>query len=283
MESHDRRRSDRVYLEVPILVVGTDCENVDFVEQTRTILVGRQGAKILLNRKLTPEQEITIRCLETNRESDARVIGQTGSSPEGFYYGVRVLDTAVNLWGVEFPPRDEAESAAGRVLLECIACHTRELVYLDGFDVEVLEVKHYLSRECKKCRDTSNWKETELRPGEELHKEVPLPPPPPPPKRTQNERKYGRHKVKVDVCIRDPQGWEEVAVIEDFSKGGFRFRSKRRYSVGRTIEAALPYKRGGANIFVAAKIRYVEEVPNEGAWVCGAAYIPYSDPWPDRG
>jgi len=92
MENEDARRSDRVPVELPIVVTGTDAMGAGFLEQTRTIMVGRHGAKILLSRKLAPEQEINIRCLKTARESDARIVGQLGSEGESYYYGVELLE-----------------------------------------------------------------------------------------------------------------------------------------------------------------------------------------------
>jgi hypothetical protein len=285
MEPHAPRRSDRVMIELPIVVTGTDCMGDMFLELASTTVVGRHGAKILLKRKLGPDQEVNLRCNATGRESEVRVVGQIGSTPEGtFYYGVALLDPDIGLWGIEFPPAEEAEGAVGRVLLECVRCHTRELVYLYEFEAEVLEANRYLSRYCRKCVDTSVWRETTLPAGEELPGEVkPVPEPfPPPPKRTKNDRKHVRLDLKVNVCIHDPQYGEEVVVTENVSRGGFRFRSKKHYAEGWLIEVALPYTPGGPNIFAAARIMYAEELGMSGESVYGVAYVPAGQTWSGR-
>jgi hypothetical protein len=285
METHAPRRSERVTLELPILVTGTDCMGDVFLEQSHTIVLGRQGAKICLQRKLVPDQDINIRCHATGRESDARVVGQIGTSPEGaFCYGVELLNPEIDLWGIEFPGAGETEAAVGRVLMECVRCRTRELVCLHEFEAEVLDANHYLSRPCKKCADTSVWKETTLQPGEELPAEAKPAPEllPSPPLRTKNDRKHVRLDLKVNVCIRDPQYGEEVVVTENVSRGGFRFKSRRHYAEGWMIEAALPYSPGGANIFAAARIMYAKELPGSGESVYGVAYVPANQAWTGR-
>ena len=47
MEPSDHvRRSDRIELELRITVSGTDAQGQDFMEETYTTIVGRQGAKL---------------------------------------------------------------------------------------------------------------------------------------------------------------------------------------------------------------------------------------------
>jgi len=280
------RRSDRIAIELPIVVTGSDAMGSGFLEQGITAVIGRHGAKILLQRKLAPHQEINVRCLNTSKESDARIIGQVGGTLDGFfYYGVELLDSDTNIWDIEFPPVDESEVAVGRVLLECIRCHSRELVYLHEIEAEVFEVNRSLSRSCRKCADLSVWRDTHLRADEELPQAAPEPtvmPPSPPPKRTRNDRKHLRLDLKVEVCIRYPQYGEEVAQTVNVSRGGFRFKSKKHYREGWVIEAALPYQRGGANIFAAARIVYAGEAPSERVNVYGVAYIPNKQGWPGR-
>ena len=130
MEQDKARRSDRISLELPITVAGTDAVGSVFVTDGKTILVSRQGAKILLARKLAPHQEINIRCLLTRTEADARVVGQIGQEGDSYFYGVAFLDPESNIWKIEFPPSTEGDDAVGRVVLECGGCHIRELITL---------------------------------------------------------------------------------------------------------------------------------------------------------
>ncbi len=120
----------------------------------------------------------------------------------------------------------------------------------------------------------------EKLPGEE-EKEPALVEPAAQPKRTRNDRKHVRLDLKVSVCIRSPQLGEEVAITVNVSRGGFRFRSPRRYREGWLIEAALPYSQTAANIFAAARIVYAAE-EGDGLYVYGVQYVPKSENWVRR-
>jgi PilZ domain len=280
MENQDARRSDRVPLELPITVSGTDCLGSGFVEQTRTTMLGRHGAKILLKRKLVPEQEINVRCLKTGRETDARVVGQTGGDEEVYSYGVELLDPNVDLWDIQFPPEAEPQAAVGRVLLSCVRCRHQELAHLDEFEMEVLEATNFLSRHCSRCNDTNLW----VRPsGEEVEGAAPAAAPPGAEagtlhrKRTRNDRKFVRMDLEVEVCIHHAQYGEEIAKTVNVSRGGFRFKSRKGYGEGWVIEAALPYSPGAANIFTPGRIVYTGELREEGIYVYGVMYIPKAE------
>ena len=282
METPRKRRSDRISVELPIVISGVDVLGEDFVESARTIVIARYGAKILCKRKLAPQLEFSIRCLMTSEESEARVVGQIREGPEGIYYGIELLQQEVDLWGMEFPPIEQSGTAIGRVLLECVHCRRRQLVYLNEFEAEVLERSHSVWRHCKKCADTSLWKETWLQANEELPQEVESFPSTAPPKRTRDDRKHVRLGLRMEAFVRDPQGWEEVVATENISRGGLRFRSKKHYAEGWMIEVALPYSRGGANIFSPAKIKHAARVPGTDETVYGVAYTPWQDSWVDR-
>ena len=86
----------------------------------------------------------------------------------------------------------------------------------------------------------------------------------------------------MEALIRDPQGWEEAVVSENVSRGGMRFSSKKHYAEDWVIEVALPYSRGGANIFSAAKIMFIGKGEGEGQNIYGVAYTPWQDAWIDR-
>jgi hypothetical protein len=285
VETPKKRRSDRISVQLPIIISGVDVLGENFAESARTVVIARYGAKILCQRKLTPQLELTIRCLMTDEDSDARIVGRVRESSEGIYYGLELLDQEVDLWGVVFPPIEESETAIGRVLLECIRCHRRELVYLNEFEAEVLERSRSLWRDCTRCAETSLWKETWLKANEELPQEVEAPAPPSPstpPKRTRDDRRHVRVELQMEALIRDPQGWEEVVKTDNVSRGGFRFTSQRHYAQDWLLEVALPHSRGGANIFSAAKVKYASGKTAAGNAVYGVAYTAWQDAWVDR-
>jgi len=274
-----KRRSDRVSLEVPIEVVGTDATGFDFLDKTRAVLVSRHGGKIVLDRILSPDQEITVLCASTGKEAPARVVGHIGERPEGHCYGIAFLEPDVNLWDIEFPELSESEKAAARVLLECAVCHARKVTYLDGSEAEVLEVNQRLSIFCKRCSNATIWFPAPaiVAPqdsgGEQQAVEAEKLQVPGPPVRTAENRKEKRLRLRVIVCIRDEQLGEEITKTENISRSGFCFRSRKRYRVGSAFQAALPYAPNQANIFTPGRIAHAEESTEAGVFSYGVEYI----------
>jgi hypothetical protein len=230
------RSSDRIYLELPIVLTGADAAGREFREETRTLVVNRRGAKIVSRHSLVPGQKLHIRCLKSGRESDLRVAGHIGGDEEGYHYGIEVLNAGTDFWGIRFPLLTPAAKAASRVLLECSRCQAQEVAHLDVFELEVLLANECLMRFCDQCRDSTLW----------------MPPVP------------GGGSPEMSK----PPSPSNV------SRGGFRFRSARDYAVATLIEAALPYVPGAANIFAPARIVYRDDHPTEGTRAYGVAYVP---------
>lgn len=72
MESK-QRRSGRVTKAVPIVVIGSDSEELVFSEETKTVVLSRHGAGILSRYKMVAEQELILRVKSTDREAEVRV------------------------------------------------------------------------------------------------------------------------------------------------------------------------------------------------------------------
>lgn len=289
METQRTRRSDRIAVKLPITVSGTDGMGRDFLEETETLVLSCHGAKIALNRKLVPDLELSIRCAASGREADVRVVGQIGEGPEGFYYGVEILDPHIDLWGIEFPPLADSERAVARVLLECVRCRGRELTYLNEFEAEVFEANKILSRACKGCRDTTLWKLSEAAaalpaPAEAAPPALAPPPvaPPGPQVRAENERKVVRVSLRMKACIRTAQFGDEIVLTENVSRGGFSFKSSKRYAKESIVEVCVPYSPEGGNIFSAARVEHAEGALGQGATSYGVAYIPVHKGWPGK-
>lgn len=283
MDPTKQRRSDRIAAQLPIVVSGVDVLGETFTEPAQTVVIARYGAKVLCRRKLAPQLEISVHSLMTNEDAEARIVGCVLEDASGAQYGIELLDPEINLWGVEFPPLDPTASGIGRVLLECVRCKRREIVNLNELHAEVLERSHSLWRDCRRCGEPSLWKEAWLKAHEEMPAMEEAPSAnPEPPRRTRDDRKYGRLDIQMEALIRDPQAWEEVVKTMDVSRGGFRFKSRKHYALEWKVEVALPRSSGGANIFSAAKIRFVGETPGQEEKTYGVAYTPWEDAWAER-
>ncbi len=293
MEEPGKRRSDRVDLSFPIELLGTDVSGEYFVQQARTVVLSRHGAAILVNRRLAPTQEMVIRHLEANREAECRVVGQIEAQADDHVYGVALLDPNVDLWGIEFPPPPPPEEAVGRALLSCGGCKGWQIIHLNEFEVEVFQANHIISLYCKRCRDTTLWREVEYeaRKGKEhvymrLREKADFASGPEDPNvaqmaelpRTENDRKHLRVRTTITACIRAPWRGDEVVDTVNVSRGGFCFKSPKDYELGSRIEIALPYMPDSANIFIPARIARARASPSEAVREYGVAYIDVPSP-----
>lgn len=281
MELPLRRRSDRVSLTLLLEASGTDSFGQPFQEPTHTLMINRTGAVIVLPRELKTDQQIHVKRqapTEAHRHSSVRIVGQFGRQKDGYLYGIEILDSADDLWGIEFPPLAESDEAVARMLMECSYCRSREVVYLNELELRGFETNRGIARHCKTCGVPSIWTqaphedEKKLasraargRRGQEAEDKFP-------PETDKRERLRIRMKTRLTACIRQAGFDDELAVCEDISPIGMCFRSKRRYDAETPIEVAVPYAPNAANIFLPARVIYSEEMPKAGLFRHGTEY-----------
>jgi len=152
------RRSSRIPKEIDILMVGSDTEGKVFSEQTKTVLLSRHGAGIVSGYKLSAEQELILRRLDTNKETEVRVVGRIGVESDIYTYGVAFLDSTQNFWGIQFPVPSQAEREMRIVSLECGSCQAQETVEQSDLESDVYLVNDGIVRFCRKCGSSTFWK-----------------------------------------------------------------------------------------------------------------------------
>lgn len=307
--SASSRRTDRVSTHIPVEVSGSCPTGAMFFERTETTSISKFGAAILLSRKLQPEQGLLMRNLQNGREAEAEVLGSIGGNGAGGIYGVKFLAEPDGFWSIDFPPLEAGRDAAMRMVMQCSTCRSRELVYLDELEAEVFCHSEELHSPCKQCRVTTVWKQANTDAEEAIPQparvsdatraesayaptleslasahDVELirpkaPEAPPAAPRTANERKHVRSKMQIPVCIRrskeDREEWgfsEEACSTEDCSRGGFSFCTYSTFQSGVEVEVAIPYREGGANIFVPARIANLRK-RDDGQFRYGVAYV----------
>ncbi|MGB6265675.1 MAG: PilZ domain-containing protein [Candidatus Acidiferrales bacterium] len=280
MASPSLRRSDRVSLTLLLEVSGADSQGREFKEPARTLLINRGGAVIVLERELKADQHVQVKrqaAAEAHRQGMARVVGQFGREKDGFLYGIEIIDSTADIWGIEFPPVAESEEAVARMLLECTYCGMREVAYLNELELRGFESNRGIARHCKTCGVPSIWtqaphedeKKIAARAGRRRLSEGPdvLPE-----SGEQRERQRLRVRTRLTACVRQAGVDDELAVCEDISPIGMCFRSKRHYDTDAAIQVAVPYAPNAANIFLPARIVYSEEIPKAGLFRHGTEY-----------
>ena len=279
MEPEVPRRSERVSLTLLLDISGKDVQGQEFSELGSTLLINQHGAVILLARDVAPDQMIHIQRRapgENHRQAQARVVGQFGLQGSEFVYGIEVLDSAADLWGVEFPAIAESNEAVARMLLECTTCRRREVVYLNEMELRAFESNRGIARHCKTCGVPSIWvqaaHEDPKKIGRSRSRRDSETPPEPADGREKRQRQRVRLKTRLTACVRQNGADDELAVCEDISPVGVCFRSKRRYDRDAEIELAVPYSPDSANIFLPARIVYSEEISKAGLFRHGTEY-----------
>ena len=101
-----RRRSQRVLMQVGVLIRGTDVQNNAFEEDTQTLAINAHGALVLLKNKLQSGGKVQMLHKRTQEEQECIVVFlgpvRTGKAEIGLEF------TAPRpvFWRVAFPPED---------------------------------------------------------------------------------------------------------------------------------------------------------------------------------
>ena len=101
----ERRGSERLLLDVPLLVRGKSSGDTSFQEETFTVSVSAHGALVMLATKVELGQALSLVNLQTHAETKGRV-ARFGSPYGGLaQVGIEFVEPAPDFWHLESPPR----------------------------------------------------------------------------------------------------------------------------------------------------------------------------------
>jgi hypothetical protein len=102
----NRRRSERVMLQVPIIVAADSPEGAEVQEETHTLVVNAHGGLVKLDLEVVPGQPILLINPATKAELSARVIRV--DNPPGGHAAVAFEfdEPSPQFWPIVFPPED---------------------------------------------------------------------------------------------------------------------------------------------------------------------------------
>jgi hypothetical protein len=102
----ERRRSQRVALRIPVVVIGTDSHGRPFGEVTHTVVVNAHGALIELKAEVNDNDRVLLRNKTSGQREPCRIVwfrkGEHGTNTVGLEFTI----PAPQFWGVQFPPDD---------------------------------------------------------------------------------------------------------------------------------------------------------------------------------
>ena len=289
--SSKQRRSGRLSLKIPIVIIGSDSEGRVFSEETHTVVVSRHGAGIVSRHELIAEQELIVRETESNRETEVRVVGEIGAQGATHTYGVAFVDPALDFWQREMP---EATSWRPEgLVLECGGCKGLVEIANGDFEYDNCAVHGGLPRHCDDCGMLTVWRRShdampvKARPTMEREEVVAAAVADAPAEKQEEfvlladalegieRRTRVRAKVNFFACVRTERFGDDVVHCIDMSRGGVSFRSGKLYEKEMAVQIAVPFApetREGLAFFVKARIANVRKV-GDGVWRVGVEFL----------
>ena len=105
-EQNNRRRSERVMLQMPIQVMAETPEHEQVREQTHTLVVNAHGGLMKLKAELHIGQPMLLMNPQTGACESCRVVRVDQPSPDYFAVAFEFDRPAPKFWPVVFPPAD---------------------------------------------------------------------------------------------------------------------------------------------------------------------------------
>ena len=104
MSSAALRRSDRVLLDVPVVLLGESADHKSFREETFTVTVSAHGALLMLQTKVKLGQKVTL-ANPGNWDERAAHVAYVGGDHAGLaQVGIEFDQPAPQFWPVSSPP-----------------------------------------------------------------------------------------------------------------------------------------------------------------------------------
>lgn len=101
-----RRRSQRVLMQVPVRLCGTDAQGKKFEEETATLAINAHGALVLMQARVISGGKVGLQHNLTKEEQECHVafLGPVRSGKSEV--GLEFSEARPSFWRVAFPPED---------------------------------------------------------------------------------------------------------------------------------------------------------------------------------
>jgi len=108
------RRSQRIELNVPVVVYRATGEGPQFYENTQTLVVSAHGALIALTDMVVPRQRLLVQNPNSGQHLECRVVSVKKDLIGAPKVAVEFTRPAPGFWHLAFPPADWKDSASGQ-------------------------------------------------------------------------------------------------------------------------------------------------------------------------
>lgn len=100
------RRSQRIDLNVPVVVYRPQSEGPQFYEGTQTLVVSAHGALLALTDMVVPRQKLLMQNTGSGEQQECRVVYVKKELTGPPKVAVEFTRPAPNFWHIAFPPAD---------------------------------------------------------------------------------------------------------------------------------------------------------------------------------
>ncbi len=101
-----RRRSQRVLMQVPVKLRGSDAQGANFEEETETLAINAHGALVLLQARVISGAKIHLQHTRTSEEQECHVVFLGPVRGNKAEIGLEFSAPRPQFWRVAFPPED---------------------------------------------------------------------------------------------------------------------------------------------------------------------------------
>jgi hypothetical protein len=102
----NRRRSERVMLQMPVTVLAETPEHKQMQEQAQTLVVNAHGGLLKLKMDILAGQPLVLVNPKTGKKQGCRVVRIEQPSPEYYAVAFEFDSPSPGFWPVVFPPTD---------------------------------------------------------------------------------------------------------------------------------------------------------------------------------
>jgi hypothetical protein len=103
-----RRRSQRLFLRVPVVVQVSEPNGPTFLEETHTVVLNAHGTLLEMQAALETGQTVSLKNLRTSEQIECTVKLVTASDGGKFNVALEFKKPNASFWQISFPPEDWA-------------------------------------------------------------------------------------------------------------------------------------------------------------------------------
>jgi hypothetical protein len=236
----EQRKTERIFARIPVRVRGLDELGTSFSEDTTTLEINRDGARIAL--KSTPRYgaALEITNLAKNVTAPSLVTHRCPQSYSGLpEWGVEFPEAAADFWGIAFEKSKDEQVLVVSALLVCRSCGRKEMVNLSPAEYEGLGKEWFLSRACLVCGARTQW-EVVARDEEEPAAAPAFPSSDAASEEVSEERRRARRlTLKAPLLVTASNGTGESVEAQDLSKIGISFTCALELEPGDRVQISV--------------------------------------------